>query len=171
MGLPPRAIHHDSDAGCGPHCRTAPVGADQRSVVRAYSPDSRFCAAAAAAVVRELVDGVITRWVSVRLNTVSAPPWCAVALGLLSPIPAGLLSGLILGGGRGTVLVTCITLWVFIAALERPWEDKEPDAETRAIDAEARRMTREYFAEDIERISQRARDRCEARRRDEGESS
>ena len=130
-----------------------------------------FCAAAAAAVVRELVDGVITRWVSVRLNTVSAPPWCAVALGLLSPIPAGLLSGLILGGGRGTVLVTCITLWVFIAALERPWEDKEPDAETRAIDAEARRMTREYFAEDIERISQRARDRCEARRRDEGESS
>ena len=126
-----------------------------------------FCAAAVAAVVREVVDGVITRLVSVRLNTVSAPPWCAVVLGLLSPVPAGLLSGVILGGGGGTVLVTCIALWVFIAALESPWKDRTPDAQRRALDAEARRMTREYFAEDIERISQQVRERCEARRQDE----
>ncbi|MBF0698086.1 hypothetical protein IR146_12215 [Actinomyces bowdenii] len=123
-----------------------------------------LCAAGVAALVRELVDGFITRGVAVRLNAVSVPPWCAVALGLVSPVPAGLIAVLILGGGRGTVLVTCLTLWAFIAALERPWKDKTPDAQTRAIDAEARAMTREYFAEDVERLSQQVRERRQERR-------
>lgn len=60
-----------------------------------------LCAAGVAALVRELVDGVISRGVAVRLNTVSVPPWCAVALGLLSPVPVGLVSGLILGARHG----------------------------------------------------------------------